>query len=341
MLKRIEWWAENRKVLQTYQFGFRRGLCCADNIATLVTDIRQANKDRKLTGVIFLDLVGAFDNVIPEVLVYCWKNTASHPKSLLSSRPLPRTVTSLDSVKILLYADDIAIYSANENLDAITDQLNVALNNIYHFLGLLGLSISPSKSSFLVFSNMKNRNLRILIRKSRQLPKILDENIPLSFSARFLGVYLDSELNWKSHINQLRSKVIPRINIIKAISGIRWGAHPAVLINVYKGFIRPLLDWGCQVFHPLDASLYLKVCRLQYAALRTVTGMMCTIPTNALLDINGEQPLKTRPIPLEALAAIIEKKKKKKTSQTTAYFFMTTLKQNLENTWFFPSTPLC
>ncbi|KMQ83329.1 type-1 retrotransposable element r1dm [Lasius niger] len=124
--------------------------------------------------------------------------------------------------------------------------------------------------------------------------KILNENIQFSTATRFLGIYLDPELNWKALVNQLKNRIIPRINILKAISGIRWGAHLITLLTIYKGFIRSVLDWGCQVFHPLDEPLYIKVSRLQYAALRTVTGMMQTTPTNVLLDINGEQPLKTR-----------------------------------------------
>ncbi|XP_070153691.1 uncharacterized protein [Polyergus mexicanus] len=87
---------------------------------------------------------------------------------------------------------------------------------------------------------------------------------------------------------------MPRLNILKAMTGIRWGAHPTNLLNVYKGFIRPLLDWGCQSFNPLDEILYLKISRLQYAALKAVSGLMTTTPTNVLLDINGEFPLDAR-----------------------------------------------
>lgn len=52
-----------------------------------------------------------------------------------------------------------------------------------------------------------------------------------------------------------------------------------------------MLDWGCQALNPLNEQLYLKASRLQYAALRAVTGLIVTTPTNVLLDINGEYPL--------------------------------------------------
>ncbi|XP_029678453.1 uncharacterized protein LOC115244706 [Formica exsecta] len=178
-----------------------------------------------------------------------------------------------DTVNILYYADDIAIYCLDSRLESIRDQLNNALESLYQFFMNLGLVISPSKSSYLRVGN---------------------GNIQFSPATRFLGVVLDSELNLKAHINHVRNRIMPRINILKVITGIKWGAHPTNLLNIYKGFIRPLLDWGCQSFNPLDENLYLNISRLQYASLRTVSGLMITTRTNVLLDINGEFPLDSR-----------------------------------------------
>lgn len=88
----------------------------------------------------------------------------------------------------------------------------------------------------------------------------------------------------------MKNRITPRINpeALKAISGIRWGAHPSVLLMVYKVLIRSVLDWGSQISHPLDEKLLLKASRFQYAALRVVSGLMHTTPTNVLLDLNGE-----------------------------------------------------
>lgn len=332
--KRIEWWTENNNILNKSQFGFRRGLSCSDNIATLISDIKTANNSQLLTGTVFLDLIGAFDNVIPEILLtilskfglptvildFIKSTTARRDltgfaaginlQQRQTSRGLPQgsilspilfnLYVSLahscipEEAKILSYADDIAIYCSDANLETIMNILNSALTNLNHHLKILGLSIAPLKSSYTVFSTLKTRNLNIMLKRCHIKPKIMDQLIPFSTSTRYLGVHLDPELNWKSHINQQKIKLLPRINILKAISGIRWGAHPNNLLTIYKGFIRPILDWGCQAFHPLDNLLYIKMCRLQYAPLRIILGMMKTTPTNVLLDINSEPPLETR-----------------------------------------------
>ncbi|XP_029659118.1 uncharacterized protein LOC115233047 [Formica exsecta] len=305
-----------------------------DNVATLITDIHLANRHRKFTGIVFLDLVGTFDNVLPEALLillekfglpkkiigFIRKTTTNRyltgyaagiplqtrrtdrglPQGSILSPILFNIYVALahtclpEHLKILMYANDIAIYHMDDNLDSIKCQLGITVERLKVFFGRLGLKIAPEKSTYTTFSSMKPRNLRVLLRKNNFFLKLDNTNILISWSPRFLGIYLDSELKWRAHINKLKNRTIPRINILKAISGIKWGAHPNILLTIYKGFIRPLLDWGCQVFHPLDEALYLKTSRLQFAALRTVTGIMCTTPINVLLDINGEQPLASR-----------------------------------------------
>ena len=47
--------------------------------------------------------------------------------------------------------------------------------------------------------------------------------IPSKKSIQFLGMTLDSRLNWEEHINKLRAKAKRALNIIKVIAGKKWG----------------------------------------------------------------------------------------------------------------------
>jgi len=216
--------------------------------------------------VVFIDLVGAFDNVIPEALIILLskfgltnkilkfiKETTSHrhftgyaagialqkrrttkglPQGSILSPLLFNIYIYLihtclpDSIKILAYADDISIYFSDENLNNIRDQLNLALSGLHLFLKRLGLSIAPTKSYCTIFTNKRLRNTRILLKNQQFSIKINNEIIPISWSPRYLGVYLDPELNWRAYIIQM-NKILLRINILKAIFRIKWGAHPS------------------------------------------------------------------------------------------------------------------
>ncbi|EFN80823.1 hypothetical protein EAI_12282, partial [Harpegnathos saltator] len=112
--------------------------------------------------------------------------------------------------------------------------------------------------------------------------------------AKFLGITLDHALTWKFHIAKLKTKTIPRINILKSIMGISWGAHPAIMLSVYKNLIRSVLDWGCQAYLDLQERKAQTLDRLQFAAFNIILGLMKTTPTNVILDLSGERPLPVR-----------------------------------------------
>ena len=49
--------------------------------------------------------------------------------------------------------------------------------------------------------------------------KLRDETIPFKESTRFLGMTLDSRLNWEEYINNLKAKAKRSLNTMKAIAG--------------------------------------------------------------------------------------------------------------------------
>jgi len=51
------------------QYGFRKGRSCNDCIALLLLEIYKGFLNRNPVGVLFLDIKGAYDNVIPNILV--------------------------------------------------------------------------------------------------------------------------------------------------------------------------------------------------------------------------------------------------------------------------------
>ena len=49
--------------------------------------------------------------------------------------------------------------------------------------------------------------------------KLRNEAIPFKESTQFLGMTLDSRLNWEEHINNLKAKAKRALNTMKAIAG--------------------------------------------------------------------------------------------------------------------------
>jgi len=62
------WLVETQFLLPEFQAGFRNSRSCIDNIITLTNRIHWGFMKRTSTIAIFLDIAGAFDNVIPSIL---------------------------------------------------------------------------------------------------------------------------------------------------------------------------------------------------------------------------------------------------------------------------------
>lgn len=65
---RLRWAMESRCVIPDFQAGFRSGRSCQDNLVSLTSFVHAAFLKREVVACVFLDIAGAFDNVIPSVL---------------------------------------------------------------------------------------------------------------------------------------------------------------------------------------------------------------------------------------------------------------------------------
>jgi len=66
---RLQWFIESRHILPDVQLGFRPDRSCIDNLVILSSDVHKGFINNSSTIAIFLDIKGAFDNVIPNILI--------------------------------------------------------------------------------------------------------------------------------------------------------------------------------------------------------------------------------------------------------------------------------
>ncbi|KAJ0169404.1 hypothetical protein K1T71_014991 [Dendrolimus kikuchii] len=323
---RLEWIVENQGILPHSQFGFRRGLGTLDSLSLLVTDIRTAfSRNEHVIGV-FLDISSAYDNVNLSILRHKMLQLSIPEKivnfiySLFSERSIvvrscgtylpPRLVwkglpqgsvlspilynvytASLDTsvncfCKILQYADDIALYAISDSFPDACSRVNSALFYLNGWLTEHGLSLSPAKSSAMIFTR-------------KRVTPILDINvnnnpIKVEDKVKFLGIHLDPKLSGITHLNFVCEKIEKNINVIRALSGIKWGSHPYCQKLLYNAIVRSHIDYGSFLMEPCNKLSLAKLNRLQAKCLRLITGAMKSSPTNALQVECLEPPLALR-----------------------------------------------
>ena len=106
-----------------------------------------------------------------------------------------------------------------------------------------------------------------------------------------MGLLFDRSLSWKHPINFMVDKYHKRINILKALSGTKWGTNKETMVKVKRGLIWSCFDYGSEVYDSACESNKLKIDRIQYQSLRLCTEALRCTSVDAIQVDCGEMPL--------------------------------------------------
>ena len=131
-------------------------------------------------------------------------------------------------------------------------------------------------------------------RSNTQLPVLIFNNsiISPSDSHKHLGMILDSKLNFKCHLSKKISKANKGIGIIKRLYNF---LPRATLVNIYKTFVRPHLDyWDVIYDNPSNETFCQMIESVQYNAALAITGAIRGSSREKLYQELGFESLRDR-----------------------------------------------
>lgn len=144
--------------------------------------------------------------------------------------------------------------------------LEEAVRRLVPYLSELGLELAAEKSEFCIFS-------RISVDHLIEGIEIGDSRIPCSPTLRYLGVVLDANLSWQSHIEMISGIAVAAVNVMRVL------AH---------------LEWAALLFDEAREHLLKRLDTVQYSELRLALGCMRITPIPKLLSEANEVPLAVR-----------------------------------------------
>ncbi|XP_051159291.1 uncharacterized protein LOC127280379 [Leptopilina boulardi] len=310
---RLLWLIERDKILSPYQFGFRKGRSCSDNLALISTEIWSGLSQREFIGALFLDIKGAFPSVIPNILaedlrtigipesitrfiydsIKC-KNmffkingeiigprnsTIGVPQgSILSPLNFGIYTRDLNTIipadcKIYEFADDWSVISRSHDPNQIIASLQNCLNIMSEFLSDRGLEICPIKTQLVIFNNQK-----LNIDDPTFSLSLNEFTIKPSPSAKYLGVFFHESGSSDTHFNYLCDRVTKILNILKVLRGTWWGADPYLLLHIYDSLIRSLVDYGSLAANFKTHKNFSRLEKLRNRALRIFSNSNHPLP---------------------------------------------------------------
>lgn len=185
------------------------------------------------------------------------------------------------------YSDDLTIMIRGKFESTLGDRMRSAVKLVEDWCHRNGLSVNPKKTELVLFS--KRYTGSHLVGKLR----LFGKTIELSSQVKYLGVILDSRLNWIAHVNDRAQKAITAFWICRNSFGRNWGLPSKAILWIYETVIRPMMTHGCVVWWPrLDIESARKaMMEVQRLVCICVTGAMKTTATAAMETLLGVPPV--------------------------------------------------
>ena len=275
-------------LLSDHQYGFRKGRSTGDLLSFLTNSWSSSLNGFGETFAVALDISKAFDRVWHKALISKLPSFGIYPSlcsflsSFLSGRSIAAVVDghcssahpinsgvpqgsvlsptlfllfindllNLTTCPIHSYADDSTLHCSMAFPSRPTQQqvINSRSNALERLTSDLSLISDWGKTNLVMFNASKTQFLHLSTRHN------LPNNYPLFFNdtqlspsptLNILGVSFTQSLNWKFHISSLAKTASMKLGVLNRL---RQFFSPQQLLSVYKGLVRPCMEYASHVW---------------------------------------------------------------------------------------------
>ena len=327
----MTFYTEKYQLLPPNHFGGRPGRTTSDAVHLLTHKIKDSWRKKQVTAVLFLDIEGAFPNAVTSKLLHNMRkrglpgSLVDFAGSMLEGRKttlrfddhtseeimLDNGIGQGDPLSMALYqyynADILDIPSTTqESAEAyVDDAILIATAKTFEEAHSQLAEMMTRPGGMIEWSERHNSSIEYSklalidfahpgVKKPRT-PLILPEiTIEPSQSAKYLGIVLDQNLNWKSQLAHVRGKGSKWAMQIRRLTRPTWGLTPKGARKLYVSVALPRIMYGidvwCTPIHGKNAkgsrkgsvSFINKLSSTQRAGALAVTGGLRMTPTDTL-----------------------------------------------------------
>ena len=165
--------------------------------------------------------------------------------------------------RCILFADDNTIYYTSDDLNTTATILSNELEQLIEWFRANKLSLNATKTNYIIFNKTQ------LVLPDIEL-KIGIDRINRVYDTKFLGVYINSKLNWNKHLQCCSNKLSSGLY---AIQNMKHLLPIKPLKSLYYTLIHPYMNYGTILWGSAAKSNFKKVQTLQNKAIRNITKL--------------------------------------------------------------------
>ena len=314
------------KVIHANQSGFRQKHSCQTALVKLIDQWMACIDRGDIVGSVFLDFRKAFDLVDHSILIdklslyKCQGPDLSLISSYLQSRQqvvdsgkglsTPAYIKSgvpqgsilgptlflifindlplhMEYCDIDLFADDATFHANGKTKSEVEPKLQTDGNNSKSWAKHHKMQIHYDKTSCMTLgSRHRTQN------EASKLDITIDGNeIKQVDKQKLLGVYIDENLLWTTHIDYLCSTISTKISLLKQLS-----TYVPVKVQklFYQGYILPLIDYGSNTWGSTSKLNIERLSKLQKRAARIILKADFDTPSSEMFNELGWSTIENR-----------------------------------------------
>lgn len=323
---RLMWFLETNNLINKLQFGFRRNRSTVDNLIILENEIQQSLSSRNHFIAIFCDIQTQYDTawkygILEKLQQYGLRgNIPIFIRGFISNRKIKvRIGNSMSAefdveegipqgsvlsctmfmiamnnvneyiprnINYSIYVDDLTIYSSGSTTGLIERRLQLGKSRLQEWCRKTGFSFSIDKTCSLHICRKQN------CPKLAPNLKLNNINVKNFEEKKYLGLIFDKSFTWKPHITKLRKQGNKTLDLLKHLSHQSWGADRQSLLNLYLMLLKPVIDYGIEIYSSTAKTYMNSVSSLQNGAIRVATGAFRSSPIPSIHADSGILPMK-------------------------------------------------
>ncbi|KJZ68765.1 hypothetical protein HIM_11849 [Hirsutella minnesotensis 3608] len=318
------WASVHFGVLHPQQAGALPKWSAVDLVAALVHDIEEAFTRKQVATLVTLDVQGAFDRWPPNLAH--WVDSFMQDRSariryqdtVTDSSPLQCGLPQGSPVSPILfllytepvyrlgnaqgrfgYADDTAILRVGNSLDETSAEASHHVRELVSWGAANGIAFDPEKTEVMHFSRTTPKTA----------PPVLHGEVEKrpDRAMRWLGVWLDSALAFKTHVEKWTAKAQAVAFHLRKLTNTKHGPLPSAVRRAVYACVIPVLLYVTDAWYPGPTSprwtkpskegpsgighLVKKMSNALYTSLRAILPVWRTTPTNVLHREAGIPPV--------------------------------------------------
>jgi ribonuclease HI len=279
--RRLAWASIRYSVLHSQQAGALPKRSAVDLVAALVHDIEEAFSRKQVATLVTMDIQGAFDTVMRNRLVMRlrkqgwppylarWVESFMHDRSakvryqdiVTPASPLQCGLPQGSPVSPILfllytepifrlgnpkcrfgYADDTGILCTGSSVEETATAASKCVRELVTWGAANGVSFDPEKTEVMHFSRSRltsGPSVRHCDTEKRPGPAM-----------RWLGIWLDSKLTFKTHVEKWTAKAQAVAYHLRGLTNTRHGPLPSAVRRAVRACVEPILLYGAEAWYP-------------------------------------------------------------------------------------------